>query len=183
MKNLKISKQEILNIFEWISVIIVAFFMGVYGIAKPTQFSDPIGYYTKPINTLEPMQLMWTFYSYSKPYVIIIGFFEVMGAILLLIPKTRLVGGLVLTTVLLNIILQDHFYQVHVGAMANAVFYQLLIFGIFLIHWQKIVAAFSALKLNFKFRFRWIYLLIGIVAYASIELLLFLINKALLLTR
>ena len=76
MRKLSITREEIFNIFEWVSVIIVAIYMTRYGIGKVAQFGD-ISSYTEPANKLQPMELMWAFYSYSKPFAIIIGVFEV----------------------------------------------------------------------------------------------------------
>ncbi len=178
MKQLKITKEEILNIFEWISVIIVAIYMIGYGIGKPLQFGD-ISSYTKPVNKLNPMALMWAFYSYSKPYVIIIGFFEILGALLLVIPRTRLVGGLVLTTILTNIILQDYFFGVLQGALANAIFYQLVILFVFYRHRHKIFKAYIALEGRFTFKFRWIYIPVAVVVALSYEVIMYAINQLL----
>ncbi|WP_300669826.1 hypothetical protein [Soonwooa sp.] len=180
MKQLKITKEEILNIFEWISVLLVAAYMIIYGVAKPMQFGD-ISSYTKPINKLDPMSLMWAFYSYSKPYVIIIGFFEVIGAILLVIQKTRIIGGLVLTTILTNIILQDYFFGVIQGALANAIFYQLVIFFVFYRHRHRIFRAFKALEGQFTFKIRWIYIPIAIIVALSYEVIMYAINQFLTL--
>ena len=86
---MKISKSEIFNVFEWIAVYIVAVYMIIYGVSKPMQFGD-FQSYREPINSLDPMNLMWAFYSFSKPYAVIIGVFEVLGAVLLMIPITRI---------------------------------------------------------------------------------------------
>jgi heme/copper-type cytochrome/quinol oxidase subunit 2 len=180
MQKLTITKEEIFNIFEWISVLLVAAYMIIYGIAKPSQFGD-ISNYTEPINKLNPMELMWAFYSYSKTFALIIGFFEVLGAILLVIPKTRLIGGFLLTTILTNIILQDYFFKVLQGALANAIFYQLIILFVFYRHRYKLLNAFNALKGQFKFKIRWIYIPIAILIALSYEVIMFAINQFLTL--
>lgn len=180
MKQLKIKKEEILNIFEWISVIIVAIYMIGYGVGKAIQFGD-ISSYTEPINKLKPMQLMWAFYSYSKSFAIIIGIFEVLGAILLVIPRTRLIGGLVLTTILTNIILQDFFFGVLQGALANAIFYQLVILFVFYRHRHKLLNAYKALEGQFTFKFRWIYIPVAAVVVLSYEVIMYAINQFLTL--
>ncbi|MGV4413480.1 DoxX family protein [Chryseobacterium sp. T1] len=180
MDKLKISKEEIFNILEWVSVIIVAIYMAGYGVGKALQFGD-ITNYTQPINQMEPMQIMWAFYSYSKTFAIIIGIFEILGALLFVIPKTRLVGGLVLTTILTNIILQDYFFEVHQGALANAIMYQFLILVIFYRHRDKFKNAFQALIGNFKLKIRWIYIPIAILVALAYEIIMYVINQILTL--
>ncbi|MDP2454089.1 MULTISPECIES: DoxX family protein [unclassified Kaistella] len=172
---MKITKIEIFNIFEWIAVYIVAVYMIIYGVSKPIQFGD-FQSYKEPINTMDPMSLMWAFYSYSKPYVIIIGIFEVLGAVLLMIPRTRILGGFVLSSILINIILQDYSFKVHVRALVNAILFQVLILIILFKHRFKILDAFKILRGKFIFKIRWIYIPIGIVMIAVIELLMFSIN-------
>ena len=172
---MKVSKSEIFNIFEWIAVYIVAVYMIIYGVSKPMQFGD-FQSYREPINSLDPMNLMWAFYSFSKPYAVIIGVFEVLGAVLLMIPRTRIFGGFVLSSILINIILQDYFFKVHAGALANAILFQILIVMILFKHRFKILDAFRTLSSKFIFKIRWIYIPIGIMMIAIIELLMFSIN-------
>ncbi|MDN3605725.1 DoxX family protein [Kaistella yonginensis] len=111
--------KEILNLLEWSFSLYVAGMMIVYGIGKYYQF-DGIG-----DDVSDGMKVMWTFYSFSKPFVFILGFFEILGAILLLIPKTRIIGSIVLTTILFNIILQDYFYEI--PALYTAISLQILV--------------------------------------------------------
>ena len=172
---MKISKSEIFNVFEWIAVYIVAVYMIIYGVSKQMQFGD-FQSYREPINSLDPMNLMWAFYSFSKPYAVIIGVFEVLGAVLLMIPRTRIFGGFVLSSILINIILQDYFFKVHAGALANAILFQILILMILFKHRFKILDALKILSGKFIFKIRWIYIPVAIIMIAIIELLMFSIN-------
>ena len=111
-----VTKQQFLKSAEWAISIFVAGYMLVYGGGKFIQFGD-ISAYTQPLNSYKGMELMWAFYSYSKTYAVLLGILEIAGSVLLLIPKFRLIGGVLLSTILVNIILQDAFYGVHLGAM------------------------------------------------------------------
>lgn len=172
----KISKNEVLNLIEWIAIYIVSLYMIGYGAGKALQFGE-LSDYTLPINRMKPMDIMWAFYSYSKPFAIAIGIFEIIGALLLVIPKTRILGGLFLTFILMNIILQDIAFDVHKGALANAIMYQVLILGIFYRHRAKIKTAFLVLKCQFNYRLRWIYLPVAMIIALGYELLIYLINQ------
>lgn len=67
------------------------------------------------------------FYGYSKAFAITIGIFEIFGGLLILFKKTRIIGCLFTSAILVNIIFQDVFYSVHLGALRAAILYQILI--------------------------------------------------------
>ena len=117
-----ITKKEFFNLLEWSCVLYVAGIMVIFGLGKYWQFD---GFDN---DQFAGMKIMWNFYSYSKPYVIILGIFEVVGAILLLIPKTRIVGCLLISSILINVILQDYFYEI--PALFSAITLQVLVFFI-----------------------------------------------------
>ena len=91
------------------AIFIVSGSMLVYGIAKPIQFQN----FTPADHSSlsEGHQLMWKFYSYTKAYPIIIGVFEVIGAISMLFNRTRVFRCFLLTIILGNIIVQDYLYD------------------------------------------------------------------------
>jgi uncharacterized membrane protein len=65
-----------------------------------------------------------------KPFVILLGIVEVSGGLLLLIPKNRLLGVIFLSGILLNVIAQDIFYEVHPGALKVAILCQTILVGL-----------------------------------------------------
>jgi hypothetical protein len=141
----KEDKIEIVeNAISW--VIVLAMF--IYGFGKIIQFQDAVDM-NKTFAEMTGMELMWAFYSYSEAFVITLGVFEVLGGVLILIKKTRLIGCLFTTTILVNVILQDIFYGVHLGALKAAILYQLLIFVILWIHKDKILNSITTL-VNFE---------------------------------
>lgn len=112
--------------FAWSLRLFVCISMGIYGIAKTTQFDNPAAIHTA-VKDLSGMRLMWAFYGYSKPYVMIVGGLEMLGGLMLMFNRTKLIACLLLTVILSNIILQDIFYGVNEGALWSAIFYQLFI--------------------------------------------------------
>lgn len=108
--------------------------MIVYGISKPVQFQSFKD--ATNLNVSEGHKLMWTFYSYSLIYPIIIGVFEVVGGILLLFSRTRVLGCILLTVILSNIILQDYIYEI--TALNSAIYYQILILIILVFDFKKV---------------------------------------------
>ena len=127
-------REKIGYLFYWIIIFTVAGSMIVYGIGKPLQFQnfkDSIN-----VNVSEGHKLMWTFYSYSLIYPIIIGVFEVVGGILLLFNRTRILGCILLTVILSNIIIQDYVYEIK--ALNSAIYYQVLILIILIFDREKV---------------------------------------------
>ncbi|MDQ0594753.1 hypothetical protein QFZ37_003122 [Chryseobacterium ginsenosidimutans] len=143
-------RKEFLSILEWSFVMFIALNMSIYGGAKFLQFGE-ISHYKKPLSEYKGMDIMWAFYSYSGSYAIILGLFEIIGSVLLILPKTRIIGCFVLSGILFNVILQDYFYDVSREAMANAILYQLLIFGILWANKEKLILMITAISIDFIF--------------------------------
>lgn len=134
--------------------------MFVYGIIKPTQFTNMDNIINNHLS--EGHRLMWNFYSFTKGYPIIIGIFEMIGAITLLFRRTRIFGCLLLTTILINIILQDYFYEI--VALNSSIYYQVLIFVILIIDRERVIEIFSKLfELKTKLKPNWILILISFI--------------------
>ena len=116
-------KKYLKEVIYWVSIFIISSSMFIYGLSKPTQFENTGNFAN--ISTLSGQQLMWIFYGYSKIYPIIIGLFEILGALTILFRKTRIFGCLILTTILINIIIQDYIFNI--VALSSAIYYQILI--------------------------------------------------------
>ncbi|MDN3692134.1 hypothetical protein QWZ06_07605 [Chryseobacterium tructae] len=83
-----LNKTTLKDFIYWTAIFIVSISMLIYGLSKPFQFASVEN--TQVMNKLSGQQLMWAFYGYSKLYPIIIGFFEVTGALLILFNRTRI---------------------------------------------------------------------------------------------
>ena len=139
-----LEKKDKIQIVENAFAYIVVMAMFVYGIGKIIQFDGAIAI-NKKVSELSGMQLMWAFYGYSKPFVIVLGIMEITGGFLMLVRRTRILGCFFITTILVNVILQDIFYGVNVGALRAAVIYQTLIFVILWFNKEKIIQCFKIL--------------------------------------
>ena len=137
----KKDKLEILeNAISWIIVL----GMFIYGGGKLVQFNGSAEI-DKAVSELSGMELMWAFYGYSKAFALTIGLFEIIGGVLILIRRTRIIGCLFTSTILVNVILQDIFFEVHLGALKAAVLYQLLILIILWLNREKLIHGISVL--------------------------------------
>jgi len=131
---MKISRETIGYLFYWTIIFVVAGSMVAYGLGKPVQFQG----FEKSANSnlSEGHQLMWSFYSYSLAYPIIIGVLEILGGIFLLLNRTRIFGCILLTIILSNIIIQDYIYDIK--ALNSAIYYQVLVFVILIFDYGKV---------------------------------------------
>ncbi|MGE6397253.1 hypothetical protein [Chryseobacterium scophthalmum] len=128
------AKEKLLYLIYWVIIFTVSGSMIIYGIGKPLQFENLAN--STNANLSEGHKIMWTFYSYTKAYPLIIGFFEIVGGVLLLFTRPRIFACLLLTTMLINIIIQDYFYQI--SALSSAIFYQILVLIILLFDYDKV---------------------------------------------
>lgn len=141
---MKITREDKIEIFENSMSWIVVFAMFIYGGAKLIQF-DGATLINKKVSEMTGMELMWAFYGFSKPYVLILGALEMMGGILILIRKTRVIGCIFTSTILVNVILQDIFYDINEGALTAAIIYQFLILIILWLNKDKVLKGLKGL--------------------------------------
>jgi hypothetical protein len=139
-----IGKQDKVEILENALTYIVVFAMFVYGIGKIIQFNGAIET-KKMVSEMTGMQLMWAFYGYSKPFAVTLGVLEVTGGILMLIKRTRILGCLFVSIILVNVILQDIFYGVNIGALRAAIIYQSSILLILWLNKNKLIQSIGIL--------------------------------------
>ena len=128
------SKDRLRFLLYWTAIFIVSGSMLVYGIAKPIQFQNLTPADHSSLS--EGHQLMWKFYSYTKAYPIIIGVFEVIGAVSMLFNRARVFGCFLLTIILGNIIVQDYLYDI--SALNSAIFSQFLVLVILIFDFEKV---------------------------------------------
>ena len=132
-----LDKKDRVDIIDNALSYIVVFAMLAYGVGKAVQFKDA-QHITSKVSDLTGMQLLWAFYGYSYTFVLTLGVLEVLG-------------GIFVSTILSNIILQDIYYGVNFGALKAAIIYQLCIFIIFWINIKKLKAALVILANHISF--------------------------------
>ena len=133
--------------------------IGIYGVGKvmgiqfgsQESMAEDLGNLT--ISELTPMQIMWLFFGYSYGYGLFIGLSQVVGGLMLLHPRTKLLGITILIPILLNIIVADLFFEVLFGATLTAIWLFVLLLFVLWYERESMVAAFNALTAN-KFAWR-----------------------------
>ncbi len=101
----------------------IALDMCVFGVCKffGLQFNTPLALLDNPFNTLSDSELMWAFFGHSHTFTLLIATIEIIGGLLLIFRKTRLLGVFTLLPVALNIFFLDVFYNGVVTAVYIAV--------------------------------------------------------------
>ena len=139
-----LTKKDKIEIFENAISWIVVVAMFIYGGGKLIQF-DGAAEIDKTISEMTGMELMWAFYGYSKSFAITLGVFELIGGFLILIKRTRMIGCLFTSTILVNVIFQDIYFGVHLGALKAAILYQLLLLIILSLNKEKLITSIKTL--------------------------------------
>ena len=147
--DMKLTKKDKIQIFENAISWIVVVAMFIYGGGKLIQF-DSVVKINKTVSEMTGMELMWAFYGYSKSFAITLGVFELIGGFLILIKRTRIIGCLFTSTILLNVIFQDIYFGVHLGALKAAILYQLLILIILFLHKEILITSIKTLLTSDK---------------------------------
>jgi hypothetical protein len=139
-------KKDKLEIFDNAISWVVVFAMLVYGFGKMVQFENPT-LLDKTVSEMTGMELMWAFYGYSKAFPLILGLLEITGGLLILFRPTRLIGCLFTSTILINVIIQDILFGVHIGALKAAILYQVLILIVLWLNKEQLISSIKGLLL------------------------------------
>jgi hypothetical protein len=131
--------------------------LNIYGLGKIAggqfykQGELPAEIAKQTLGEVNGFDLAWTFMGYSYAYILFIGLSQVIGAWLLLFDKTKLLGVIILTPILVNIIVFDAIFFETYGALASAMIYFSLLLLILFLNKKEIIAALKELT-NFKRR-------------------------------
>lgn len=136
-------KKKYKETIEIVCRLYVFFFLTAYGLGKVigAQFYSPglipSEIEIMPIGMVPDFELAWVFMGRSYGYMLFIGLAEVIGALLLLFNKTKLVGTLILIPIMVNVIVFDIFFLDEYGALAGATLYFLMLLTILVINKEK----------------------------------------------
>lgn len=120
---------NILPLLEWGLRINVFIKLFIYGFGKilggqfhlKGQLPEDVA--NTSLSQTSSFDLAWTFFGHSKGYILFIGISQIIAALFFLLPRTKVLGGLMLLPILLNIIVVDYFFGVAYGALFSACFY------------------------------------------------------------
>jgi hypothetical protein len=131
--------------------IYVCCMLCIYGVGKIMggQFYQP-GHLPKTVADktlaqLNGFELAWAFFGHSGSYIVFIGLSQIIGALLLLVERTKLLGVAVLIPILLNIIVVDICFGVSVGALLSAIVYCSLLLAVLFLNRAKVALLLGTL--------------------------------------
>ncbi|MEM6261764.1 MAG: hypothetical protein AAGI38_04605 [Bacteroidota bacterium] len=139
------------RLLEIISRVYVWIFLNLYGWGKILggQFHRrgnlPEEVAQIPLAEVGAYDLAWTFMGYSQAYILFIGISQVIGAWLLLLNRTKILGVAILLPVMFNVLVFDAIFLDTKGALVNATIYTLMLFYILFYNRVAVIEAFHSL--------------------------------------
>ncbi len=117
------------------------------GVSKllDTQFNLPEYVKDTPIIDLQGFHLTWYYFGYSQGFQNVVGLSQILGSLLLLSRKTRLLGAVVLFPVVLNILMVNIFFQINPYALIEISLLSLGVIYLLLIDFDKLWKTFLAI--------------------------------------
>jgi hypothetical protein len=128
-------RENYVTLHRWFRLVIrfaVAAQMLYFGMVKviPTQFPAPsLVTLVAPVGNLSLQGFLWTSIGASQPYQIFTGIVEVLGGLLLLAPRTTLLGATICLASMIQVFILNMTYDVGVKILS----FQLSMMALFLI--------------------------------------------------
>jgi len=121
-------------LYKWLRLFVRLSLGGTmiaYGASKVIQSQFPAPYLARlvqPYGESSPMGLLWTFMGASRAYNVFAGLAEMIGGVLLFVPRLTTLGALILIGVLSNVFMLNMSYDVPVKLYS----FNLLLMAVFL---------------------------------------------------
>jgi hypothetical protein len=111
--------------------LMLATAMFYFGMAKviPTQMPFVLNRLVEPFGNFSPTGVLWAQVGISQPYQVLLGAAEVLGGLLLLLPRTAAVGALVCAFDLTQVFILNMTYDIRLKSVSS----QLLLLSLFLL--------------------------------------------------
>jgi hypothetical protein len=129
------SRSDYRKLDQWLRLYVglsLAFYMIGYGAEKaiPSQFPRlDLARLIEPYGESSPMRLLWTFMGSSPSYTMITGCVELLGGVLLILPRTAMVGAFVSLSAMAQVFALNMCYDVPVKLFS----FHLLLMSVFLL--------------------------------------------------
>jgi len=109
--------NRLLYWFSQALVMVLSCIVFAYGMFKvfPVQMASPsFSVLQMRVGALRPFDLLWTTYGYGSPYQTFTGAVETISAVLILFPRTRVAGLLIIASVMVNVVMLNYTFQIGV---------------------------------------------------------------------
>jgi uncharacterized membrane protein YphA (DoxX/SURF4 family) len=123
------------SLYKWFRLFIrfaLASELILYGMDKAVPLQMPFPFLTRlvePYGNFSPMGNLWAFVGASRPYEIFVGCAEMLGGLLLIVPRTTMLGALVALADLIQVFMLNMTYDVPVKLLS----FHLLLMALFLL--------------------------------------------------
>jgi hypothetical protein len=170
---MKVTREEVYQFIELVFRWYLAFYMIDYGYSKLTdgQFHISDENAAKPIHDLDKFYIAWYLFSLSPLFKLIVGTSQVIGGLLILIPRTKLIGALILLPILAHIFLIDVCFTTGVfGYNLPVRLFGMIMVDIWLLYHNRevviaawrLLTAFDSTSWRYKW---WVYFLFPILGF------------------
>jgi uncharacterized membrane protein YphA (DoxX/SURF4 family) len=113
-------RLEYQKLYQWLRLyvrVILGITLLSYGASKVIKTQFPplfLSTLVEPYGESSPMGLLWAFMEYSGPYTVFTGIVEMLGGVLLFVPRLSLLGGLLGAAAMTNVFMLNMSYDVPV---------------------------------------------------------------------
>ncbi|MDP9075786.1 MAG: hypothetical protein M3O71_00030 [Bacteroidota bacterium] len=149
--------QRVLAFWQGIIRYFIALDLCTFALQKffHLQFALPLGVLDNPFSSLSGEEMIWAFFGHFYAFTVIIGGMQIIGSLMLLFRKTRLLGVIVLLPILLNILLLDWFYDLGIVVNLYITILCLAMVYLLLIEYDRLVEFFFIARSNLpQFEFK-----------------------------
>ena len=96
----------------------------------------------EPFSSISSRWLTWSYFGRSYAFVVTIGLLQILGSLLLVFNRTRLLGVIVLMPIVMNIVLIDYFYELENGVLFHAVTVMAGLLYLLMLDYKRLVEFF-----------------------------------------
>ena len=173
---LKLTKEQLLDFIVLSLRWYLAYYMIDYGIDKMTgdQFGHrSIEILNTPLKDVDKFNLAWQLFGMDKSFDIVVGITQIIGAILIAINRTALVGALLLLPILGQIFLIDVAFTTDVFGASLPIRIGCMIFSdllILLYYKDRMILVWNTLTQGTTTRFTykwWIFICLPIIGFIT----------------
>lgn len=137
-------ESRCMNFLRFILCYGIALDLAMIGLQKwfGLQAHTPIALLDGPFSGFSGEDLSWAYFGRSPAFLNVIGGIQILGSILLVFPRTRLLGVFTLLPVMLNICLMNYFYHFYPGELGHAVILMLGLLYLLVEEYGRLVSFF-----------------------------------------
>lgn len=168
------SRQQLIDFFVLVLRWYLAFYMFTYGWSKlfEGQFHVKPEILAQPLKDVNRFYLAWYLFSLSKVFNVAVGSMQIIGALLIVINRTAIIGTLFLLPILVHILLIDVAFTMPMFGFALVIRLSMMLLSACFILWYyrerliatwKILTGGNPLTLNYPW---WTYLFLPVIGFA-----------------